>query len=230
MPIRLVSFDVDDTLYDFTSLSRSAIEEVAALVRRSAGAPAAGLGVEEIISDLEIAADEMDHPYARIPELRRRAFARTLARFDLRDDALVEEMDRTYVRRRFMPTPVFAGARDVLERLARDYVLCVISNGEQDLAALGLDDLFDFILTATDAGVQKPDPRIFQAAMERAGCSASETAHVGDSVRSDVAGAKAAGAWAIWFNPTGRANPYAVAPDREVRALVELPETLKGLA
>lgn len=230
MPIRLVSFDTDDTLYDFMTVSRFALKSVVELARDSVGPAAAGLTVEDVISDLDTTAEEMDHPYARIPELRARAFARTLARYNLRDDALVTEMGRTYERLRFAPVTPFADARRVLEDLAQKYTLCTISNGEQNMAELGLADLFSFLITATDIGVQKPDPRIFQAAMDRVGCAPGEMAHVGDSLRSDVAGAKAAGAWSIWFNPEGRANHRAIAPDREVHSLMDLPEVLRSLS
>ncbi len=229
MPIRLVSFDTDDTLYDFTTLSRSAIEQVVKQVRRSVGPPAATLRIDEVVADLVNAAEAVDHAYARIPELRRTAFAQTLRRYGVQDDALVEEMDRTYVRFRFTPVRPFDGTRRILEGLAREYTLCTVSNGEQDISALGLDGLFDFTLTATDVGFQKPDPRIFKAALERAGCSAGEMVHVGDSLQSDVAGAKAAGTWTVWFNPTGRSNPSDIAPNREIRSLAELPHVLKSL-
>jgi putative hydrolase of the HAD superfamily len=229
MPIRLVSFDTDDTLYDFTTLSTSAIEKMLELVRGTVGAGADGISVAEIISDFDTTADDMDHPYARIPELRRRSFTRTLARYGCRNDDLVREMERTYVRHRFAPVTLFHGVRDVLETLAYEYTLCIISNGEQNFAELGVADLFSFTLTATDIGIQKPDPRIYQKAMSRAGCSPAEMAHVGDSVRSDVAGAKAAGAWAIWFNPESRENPYEIQPDRQIQTLMELPDALKSL-
>jgi putative hydrolase of the HAD superfamily len=83
------------------------------------------------------------------------------------------------------------------------------------------------MVTATEVGFQKPDPRIFEAAMRRAGCACDEFAHVGDSLIGDVAGAKVAGAWAIWFNPSGLPPAGDAVPDAEVRTLSELPGLLE---
>ena len=90
------------------------------------------------------------------------------------------------------------------------------------MEALGLAEHLKFIVTAAEVGVQKPDPRIFEETMRRAGCAPEEFVHVGDSLSGDVAGAKDAGARAIWFNPSGRPRTGCIAPDAEVRALAEL--------
>jgi FMN hydrolase / 5-amino-6-(5-phospho-D-ribitylamino)uracil phosphatase len=225
--IRVVSFDVDDTLYDFTAVSRRALEKVAERIREETGAAASALTVDDIIADLETTAVEMEHPYAHIGEFRRRSFTKTLARLGRHSPALADELNRIYVRHRFGEITPYADARPTLTALARSYILCAISNGEQELETLGLADLFKFMVTATEVGFQKPDPRIFQAATWRAGCVAKEMAHVGDSLAGDIAGAKAAGARAIWFNPSGAARMGEVAPDAEVHALSELPGLLE---
>lgn len=229
MSIKLVSFDTDDTLYDFMTISTYALEKVAEFIRDTASVDHNQLNAIDVIAALESAAEEMEHPYAHIPELRRRAFAKIISRFSLRDERLVSIMEQIYVRHRFAPVTLFDGVLATLEELRRTYTLCIISNGEQDLADLGVADYFTFVLTATDVGFQKPDPRIFQEAMLRAGCAPHEMAHVGDSVRSDVTGAKAAGAWAIWYNPDERANRHSIIPDREIRSLLDLPSLLNDL-
>ena len=225
--IRVISFDVDDTLYDFTTVSSRALEKVAERVRAETGAASSALTLDHVIADLETTAVEMEHPYARIGEFRRRSFTRTLARCGRQSPALVDELNRIYVRHRFGAVSPYADAQPTLAALARSYILCAISNGEQELEALGLAHLFQFMVTATEVGFQKPDPRIFEAAMRRAGRTRDEFAHVGDSLAGDVAGAKAAGARAIWFNPAGVPRTGDVAPDAEIRTLLELPGLLE---
>lgn len=227
--IRVVSFDIDDTLYDFTTLSRKALAEVARRLRERVGARAAEVTEEMIIRDLEATAQEMAHPYARLNDFRRKCFGITLGRCGVVDAELVEELNRTYRRHRFLPTTPYDGVRATLERLARSYVLCGLSNGEQNLEELGLADLLQFSITAEEAGVQKPDPRIFQAAMKRAGCVPRELAHVGDALHSDVAGARAAGAWAVWFNPGGLPPDPDIIPDAECARFADLPGVLQEL-
>ena len=76
-----------------------------------------------------------------------------------------------------------------------DYRLFAISNGNADLAVIGLAQYFEASLTARDAGMLKPDPRIFAMLLDRAGLRADEAVHVGDDPRptSRVRGAPASG-------------------------------------
>ena len=58
---------------------------------------------------------------------------------------------------------------------------------------LGLAPYLEFCITAADAGVEKPDPAIFTAALERVSVKPCEAIHVGDQPRSDAVGARAVG-------------------------------------
>lgn len=64
---------------------------------------------------------------------------------------------------------------------------------------LKLSELFDNITISCEIGVEKPNPRIFEHAMESLGVSADETVHVGDDRRNDLAGARDAGCYGwLW--------------------------------
>lgn len=70
--------------------------------------------------------------------------------------------------------------------------------GEQEMCdMLGLTGHVEFAVTSGDVGVEKPDPRIFQAALERAGVGAASALMVGDSISSDLRGAEAVGIRAV---------------------------------
>jgi putative hydrolase of the HAD superfamily len=71
--------------------------------------------------------------------------------------------------------------------------------------ALGIRCFFDGLMTPGQAGAVKPDPKIFQSALNALGVTASQAVHVGDSMKSDVEGAKAAGITPILID---RANRY----------------------
>ena len=60
------------------------------------------------------------------------------------------------------------------------------------LRRVGLADALDGVVTSASIGARKPDPAIFEAGLELAGCTAAEALHVGDG-DEDVAGARAAG-------------------------------------
>lgn len=75
--------------------------------------------------------------------------------------------------------------------------LVVVSNANGRLRYLfdrvGLTAAFDVVLDSHEWGVEKPDPRLFQIALEQAGATAAETIHVGDLFHIDVVGARSAG-------------------------------------
>jgi putative hydrolase of the HAD superfamily len=97
-----------------------------------------------------------------------------------------------------------AGVPEALERLrAAGRRLVVVSNANGTLRAhfarLDLARHFDVLIDSFDEGVEKPDPRIFQRALERAGARKETTLHAGDFYSVDVVGARAAGleAWLV---------------------------------
>jgi len=113
-----------------------------------------------------------------------------------------------YHRRQNLWESVLPGAREGLEAFrALGLRLAVVSNANGTLAALfdrlGLTPAFDAVLDSQVEGVEKPDPRLFQIALERAGASPDTTVHVGDLYHVDVTGARAAGLRAALIDPAG---------------------------
>lgn len=118
---------------------------------------------------------------------------------------------------------VFADVRPALELLRSRYRLFALTNGNADLAAIGLAGYFELSLSAREAGVAKPDPRMFGALLDRAGLAPREAAYVGDDPVVDVDGARHAGLEAVWMDRFARAWPAEVAPPaHRVRDLGEL--------
>jgi len=95
---------------------------------------------------------------------------------------------------------------DTLAQLkARGLILGVVSNSdgriESAFEQAGLANYFDFFIDSFHAGVEKPDPRIFHLAVERAGVNPDQAAHVGDLYWVDVVGARSAGLLPILYDP-----------------------------
>jgi HAD superfamily hydrolase (TIGR01549 family) len=116
-----------------------------------------------------------------------------------------------------------------LERLrARVGRLVVVSNANGRLHAvlerMGLARFFDVMLDSHLEGVEKPDPRLFALALERARARAETTLHVGDFYWIDVKGARAAGVEAVLLDAAGL---YPDADCPRVRSLAELADTLE---
>jgi putative hydrolase of the HAD superfamily len=84
---------------------------------------------------------------------------------------------------------------------------------------------FEALAFSDEVGYVKPDPRLFMAALEELGVEPEKAAHVGDSVKSDVFGAKNAGMKTVWLKTRDQA--MVADPDRIITRLTQLPETLK---
>jgi len=120
------------------------------------------------------------------------------------------------------------GTREALGRLrAARLQLGVVSNSdgrvEAALEAAELLEFFDVVIDSALAGVEKPDPAIFHAALEALGVPARDALYVGDLYEVDVLGARAAGMDAVLFAPGEAA---AVAGCRTVRSLSALADYL----
>jgi putative hydrolase of the HAD superfamily len=103
------------------------------------------------------------------------------------------------------------------------------SNLEGILDGLGLDRWLDFVLASGAVGVAKPDPQLFQMALDRAGCRAEEGLMVGDSLRADVEGARGAGMEGVLLAREEADAPDHRGPRIEVPAGVRVIPSLREL-
>jgi len=134
----------------------------------------------------------------------------------IRFDAPMPELEMGFwmasVRTQAMP-----GAREALEQFHQwGLPLGVVSNtsfGEPvihyELARYGLTEHLSFVLVSSDYSVRKPNVLLYETAAARLGVTAEDIWFVGDRLDTDVAGAKAAGMTAVWFNPLGRGSASA---------------------
>ncbi len=113
--------------------------------------------------------------------------------------------------------------------LPRGYALGLISNFEawlDDLLAdLGVREAFTVRVISGIEGVEKPDPRIYRLALERAGLDAGETAYVGDNPEFDVDPPAALGMFPVLIDRRGRHADHVGA---RITDMAELPEALDG--
>ena len=208
MSVRVVLLDLDDTLYDHTATSRRATESTVAMEPALAAAGLDAVQAENLrqLADLHVAvaagtgwADD-----ARIERWRR-----ILERFGgatARAEELAMHYRAVYHRHE---SPV-DGALDLLRAFAEQRIaIAIVSNTARDeqvgkLERLGFAPFIQRLIVSADHGISKPDPRLFQIALRSVGETSEAAVHLGDSWTADVAGARAAGIRAIWFDRTGR--------------------------
>ena len=90
------------------------------------------------------------------------------------------------------------------------------------LSELELLPDFEAVVISAEVGIEKPDPTIFGLAASRLGVRANELLHVGDAWAEDVAGARAAGARAVWLSSSGLPPAWEAGAVDVIRDLAEL--------
>jgi putative hydrolase of the HAD superfamily len=108
------------------------------------------------------------------------------------------------------------------------YVVGVITNmsrpGEDVAESMGFKDNVDFTISSMDVGASKPNPKMFQAALSRAGVAPNEAVHVGDQLETDIQGAVASGINPILIDRHAGLVGYEAFP--RITTLDELPAVL----
>lgn len=125
---------------------------------------------------------------------------------------------------------VLPGTREILDKLARQYKLGVISNSDGRIANLfARSELAGCFLSVTDSGQvghEKPDGRIFEAALRSVGVVAEKSLYIGDIYSVDYLGATNAGMHGLLLDPAGT---YATTPTPRIQSLAELQGRLQAI-
>jgi putative hydrolase of the HAD superfamily len=115
---------------------------------------------------------------------------------------------------------------DLLARLRERYRLGVVSNFYGNLQAVldeaGLSPSIGAAVDSTLVGCKKPDPRIFQTALDALGASPAEAVFVGDSLRRDMAGARQMGMRHVWLRAEGLGDACCCPEDLVIARLSDL--------
>jgi len=162
---------------------------------------------------------------------------RVLSEVGLVDPPNRDEIVRMYEEAVLMDPPrLKEGVTETLTALSGRYRLGIVSVTGVSAGRLmrnilerqGVLGLFEALAFSDEVGYVKPDPRLFMAALEELGVEPGKAVHVGDSVKSDVLGARNAGMKTVWLKT--RDQKLVAEPDRVITRLTQLPETLETLS
>ncbi len=153
------------------------------------------------------------------------------ARFRL--TAILAQLYRGISRKRLYPYP---GAKETLDTLRGDYHLALVSDAQPcfarpEIRAVGLEGYFDPVVISAEYGFRKPDPRLFQAALEGLGLSTREVIFVGNDMHRDIFGASRLGIKTIFFasNQGNQSHPDTK-PNFVIARFEQLPEAVAALS
>lgn len=141
-------------------------------------------------------------------------------------DDLINLISEDYIR--YLPyfNYLFDDAIEVLQYLESKYHLHIITNGFEEVQNLkleksGIHKFFKQIITSECVGVKKPNPKVFEFALNKAGAKAHQSVMIGDSYEADVMGAINSGMKAIHFSQEDKNNEV-----QRITTLVELKKYL----
>ncbi|KKW68463.1 hypothetical protein AAV94_05030 [Lampropedia cohaerens] len=225
--IRAITLDLDDTLWPVWPTIHKAEAHLLAWLQVHAPRAAAHWQQPGVPQALR-AAVEAAHPdrLHDLSFLRKQTIAQVLQAAG-EDVALAEPAFAEFfaVRQQVEPYPE---VEEALRRLAARWPLIALSNGNAQVMQMPVGRYFHSALGAREAGVAKPDARIFAQAARQAGCALQEIMHVGDDPLLDVDGARQAGMHVAWINREGAHWPLVTAVPRQFRELTALADALLG--
>lgn len=205
--LKLITFDLDDTLWDVkpTIIKASKILREWLLQRIPDAEPWLRPEAQrEIWKQILEEAPELQH---NLGELRRRVIENSIRRSGLDQKTAVEisinALD-VFLEERHKVV-YFEGTLESLDLLSKQFILAALTNGNADISRLGLDSYFSFAHTSASVGLGKPHPEIFHQALQSAKALtgqevlAGQTLHVGDHPDLDIAAAAAVGMHTLHF-------------------------------
>ncbi|MCX4819609.1 HAD family hydrolase [Streptomyces sp. NBC_01142] len=206
MAIRAVLWDIDDTIFDYTSADRSGMQQHL----QNEGLPD---GYDSVGQALAAWREITEVQWARFAggetdfQGQRRDRVRMFLGIPL-SDAEADAWFECHVTHYEAAWSLFPDAVPVLDLLADDYRHAVLSNSsihnqDRKLRVLGVRDRFEAVVCAVELGLSKPDPGAFLAACAALSLAPHEVVYVGDHPDIDAQGADAAGLAGVWLDRGG---------------------------
>lgn len=234
--ITTLIFDADGTLYDETMPKAKAELLTAKLI-----ASRTGYGEGEVYSLFREVKGEITQSGSLSPDRNNRTvwYAETLRRLNTSHSDVASKID-AYEASGYYWEVVYGEVEPyfdlvyILPELQSRYRLAVLTDELYDIQVekvkrLGLSGYFTEIISSEQAGVTKPDKRLFEYALNRLGVSAGESMMIGDNPSADIRGARSVGMRTAWlrrgkyyYYPTGESERADIVFENYLRLYDEL--------
>ncbi|WP_194776642.1 YjjG family noncanonical pyrimidine nucleotidase [Pararhodonellum marinum] len=227
---RHLFFDLDHTLWDYDKNVRESLSEL----YENYQLVNLGIGSFQIFLEAFYAINfqlwkmydsgEMDKSLLRLER-----FKRIFHKAGADGNAVPVTFEEDFMFRTSSKPHLLPYSKEILDYLRPNYDLHIITNGFDESQALkmkasGLTDYFHLVVTSETTGHKKPDPRIFQYAMQQAGAFHRDSLMIGDNPVSDIFGAQQVAMDQVYFDP--HQNPIQMKPTYTIRHLKELEDLL----
>lgn len=230
MKYKHIFFDLDRTLWDFEASAMQAFEVIFdkyELNKRGVESP---FDFHEKYTDHNEKLWDL-YRVGKITkeDLRGKRFYLTLQEYNIQDKDLAENIGLDYTVISPSLVNLFPNAIEILTYLKPLYELHIITNGFSEvqdikLQSSGMDKFFKQVITSEEAGVKKPDSKIFEFALAKSGANLTESIMIGDDYPVDIVGAQEMGMDQVYFNPQRINNSNGCT--FEIADLIELKDIL----
>lgn len=228
MKYEIIIFDADETLFDFNKSERTAFKNA--------------------MLDFKIEYDENHHLkiYHEINKAIWKEFEEGLIsqeklkverfrRLSEKLDAVFDEVEfaKAYMKHLGDACFLFQESETLVESLHKDYRLAIVTNGLKEVQTnrikkSSIAKYFEYVVISDEVKVAKPDPRIFEIALNKLKhTDKNKVLVVGDSLTSDIRGGINLGVDTCWYNPNKDVNETSIKPSFEISTLMELKDVLK---
>lgn len=224
--IKDVFFDLDHTLWDFDKNSELTFAKI---FKKNHPAIDINVFIEKYVPINQACwklyqYDKISHDELRYSRLRQSFDA---LKYSISDKD-IEMIAQEYIQLLPNNNHLFDGTHEILDYLKQKYSLHIITNGfaEVQFKKLNNSNIGDYFRTITNsemAGFKKPNPIIFEHALDTAKAKKENSIMIGDCLEADVQGALNAGLDAIFFNERNLEVPENI---KQVNHLLELKKYL----
>ena len=226
--INVITFDLDDTLWDGESALVKAEQRVYAWLARTYPRITAACSPEAIVKRRQVLIAQRTDIRHDFTELRRVAMAELATEFGY-DPELSDLAMQVFLEAR-NEVDIFHEAPSTLELLKQHYQIIAVSNGNADVHKTKLGKYFDLAVSPAETGTAKPDPDMFNFVLEYVGVNADSVVHVGDEPHTDIEGAHRAGIRSVWMNRRRRTWPEGqTRANAEIERLDQLLAVIQAL-
>jgi 2-haloalkanoic acid dehalogenase type II len=226
--IKLLSFDLDDTLWPCKPTIMAAETRLYEWLRQRVPEITQHFDIESLRSHrINFLRQRQDLAHD-MSALRIESLKALASEMQLESDWVNEAFDIFYQARQ--QVTLFDDVAPVLDALQKEYRMTALTNGNASIEKTGVAHWFEFSVSAAEVGQQKPHPLFFEAMLNRAGLDASEVLHIGDDPYRDISGAFDAGIRSVWLNRAGQPWPAEdYQADHQIETLSALPEILREM-
>jgi len=219
--VSAICFDLDNTLWEIEPVLMRAERILADWLEARYPRIPERFSSADVLEMRAALLREQPHQAHDLSYLRRETIARLAAQVGYDRDIAHEAFALWHAARNQLEP--YTEVISALESLKRRFRLATLSNGNADLAAIGLAHHFEISLSAGALGCAKPDARTYAGVADALTLTPAEILFVGDEPYADVVGPRAAGMQTVWVNRGGVVWPEALpAPDACVTDLAGL--------